>query len=543
LDTITLKDDLGEVAKDVEAKEKEVLNYERIAIRAASHAQYLEVRSILGAYDDHLQSEQRERISDWISIIPYHAHHKDVHDRVLAGTGQWFLNRSEFCEWKDCLHSSLLWLKGDAGTGKSSLIACVIERFLQEPHLYSSEAFAYFYCSRTSGSNERQDPRHILMSIIRQLAAPLAGLPIKAPLISRYKQDNTMGNREAHFNIKECSNLIIELVTHHYSHTTIVLDALDECDPKTRAQLFSLLSKLAYRRDTKVKLLISSRNEPDILDQFGGSSNLYINAEDNADDIRKFVNKEIDSRLLHGKAREPLRARVKEELNRKSQGMFRWTALQVDSLCDPDYIHTPEDIEELLRTLPETLEATYAETLEKLKRYPKSSRLTVFNTLKLLMCAEYPMDTKTLLGALALLHGCTWTGLEGADLIRMARSLVVEDRQRRMLRFAHLSVREYLERQVDFSGESAHAAAAEACLEVFTMGSSSTSGDRKEMAKIATLEAARANFHWYALTHLGRHCQKSGSKRQQDPLQRMIVYFLVDDEGRRDFGEWNKVRG
>lgn len=99
----------------------------------ASYTQFLQVREILGSYKDHLQGEydrnslttsviylleiplarERKVISDWISSIPYHAHHRDIYDRVLPGTGGWFFEREEFRQWSDNARSSLLWLRGD----------------------------------------------------------------------------------------------------------------------------------------------------------------------------------------------------------------------------------------------------------------------------------------------------------------------------------------------------------------------------------------------------------------------------------------------
>jgi hypothetical protein len=70
-----------------------------------------------------------------------------------------------------------------------------------------------------------------------------------------------------------------------------------------------------------VKIFVSSRNDPDIFEAFGGSSNLYIDASDNAEDIERFVEQEVERRLLGGKAEDGLKIRVKEALCRKAQGM------------------------------------------------------------------------------------------------------------------------------------------------------------------------------------------------------------------------------
>lgn len=77
-----------------------------------------------------------------------------------------------------------------------------------------------------------------------------------------------------------------------YTHVTILLDALDECEIKSRPKLFAFLAKLRCYPKTTVKILISSRNEPDVYECFGGVNNFSINAVDNADDIRRYVKHE-----------------------------------------------------------------------------------------------------------------------------------------------------------------------------------------------------------------------------------------------------------
>ena len=115
----------------------------------------------------------------------------------------------------------------------------------------------------------------------------------------------------------------MELIRNHYSHVTILLDALDEIDSKTRARFFGFLRKLTQQQPAVVKLLVSSRSEPDILDLFRGSDNFCIEAKHNTDDIRRYVAQEIGSRLLMpgGQAKKELRAKVENILVEKAAGM------------------------------------------------------------------------------------------------------------------------------------------------------------------------------------------------------------------------------
>jgi hypothetical protein len=203
----------------------------------------------------------------------------------------------------------------------------VLEDILQQHRLHGhqlngQEALAFFYCSRTTGESERQEPKDILRCILKQLSSPLHGLPLKEPVVTKYERERQANALDAALSIKYSKDILLQLIRQEYSRVTIVIDALDECNRNTRVLLFRFLEEiLRQEQGAVVKILISSRTEPDIFDVFGCSSNLYINAEDNAEDIRRFVEEQIDKRLLGGKAEEELRKRAKDELCMKSQGM------------------------------------------------------------------------------------------------------------------------------------------------------------------------------------------------------------------------------
>ena len=403
--------------------------------------------------------------------------------------------------------------------------SCVIENLLEKPWLDGDDVVAYFYCSRTTSDARQQDPRAILLSLLRQLAAPLPGLPLKSPIISLHNKETTRGSQEAHLSINEVIALLMDLIENHYQNVTLILDALDECDAKGRLQLLEAFTTLTYNPKTVVKTLISSRNDPDIAIHFSRIPNLCITATDNADDIAKFVRKEIGQRLLQGKASKQIRERVERDLNSKAQGVFRWVALQVDALCDPDRVFSVEDIEYLLRELPKTLEDTYSRILDGLESLPPPSREATKNLFKLLICAEYPMSVHDVLGALTILSGSQNTALDKASVIKMARGLITLESENRRFIFAHLSVKESFEKRSEYGGVHAHVVAAEACLKAYL---------RPCFTPIQYF-----SFQWYALTHLGRHCLKSGALRKESKLRSLMEEFLLTDSNDA-FERWNR---
>jgi hypothetical protein len=49
-------------------------------------------------------------------------YHKQASQGVLPGTGRWLLSDPVFKKWKDESASSILWLHGMQGSGKSKLV-------------------------------------------------------------------------------------------------------------------------------------------------------------------------------------------------------------------------------------------------------------------------------------------------------------------------------------------------------------------------------------------------------------------------------------
>lgn len=91
--------------------------------------------------------------------------------------------------------------------------------------------------------------------------------------------------------------------------------------PSQGLVFFAFLAKLCCNPKTAVKTLISSRTEPDIYECFGGLKKPPINATDNANNIQRYINHEVQTRLLFGKARGYLREKVENTLNNKTYGM------------------------------------------------------------------------------------------------------------------------------------------------------------------------------------------------------------------------------
>lgn len=71
---------------------------------------------------DNLQGSERCDILNWLSTQPYIQHHDTAKRGILEGTGTWLLKDNLLLDWQRSSASSILWLHGIPGSGKSKLV-------------------------------------------------------------------------------------------------------------------------------------------------------------------------------------------------------------------------------------------------------------------------------------------------------------------------------------------------------------------------------------------------------------------------------------
>ena len=178
-----------------------------------------------------------------------------------------------------------------AGSGKTKLVSTVVDDLLESSQrLPNDEAFAHFYCDRNQP--DRQDPTLILSSFVRQLSTSRSNDAIPRSTVQMYNQKEQTGFASGKLKLEESQAILADLIR-IYPQTTLVVDALDECNRNTRSAFIKTLDKLLDESHNPLKIFISSRRDRDIQHRFEGGPNLGIRAIDNQDDIAMFVNHEI----------------------------------------------------------------------------------------------------------------------------------------------------------------------------------------------------------------------------------------------------------
>jgi hypothetical protein len=124
-----------------------------------------------------------------------------------------------------------------------------------------------------------------------------------------------------------------------------------------------------------------------------------------------------------------------------------------------------EDIQLSLGRLPEGLEESYSVIYNQIKNSGEASREIARRALKWLLCQQRSFSTSEFLAVVTSQQEPA-DRLTSDDILSVCCNLVVLDSELDIFRFAHLSVREYLEKIPDLTLSLAHAAAAERCLQI-----------------------------------------------------------------------------
>ncbi|KAK7431918.1 hypothetical protein QQZ08_001537 [Neonectria magnoliae] len=398
------------------------------------------IEQAIGTLVDGEQLKQRERIIQWLGPVT-DSEHEDLCKRRDSQSAEWILDRNEFTSWLSSGGSSVLWLNGIQGSGKSIIVSRIIE-VIQETNLGPDSALAYHYCRFSNPSS--LDPRRLVGFLIGQLLRQTSNPDIfMEPITKLYEEHQRKSTCPG---LEDLQEIFMEL-SQYFDRLFLVFDGLDEVPD--RWSILDFLENLS-QTDGDFKALVASRVEMDLENAFSFYCTVTITPGDIRPDIERFVRKQLGRRRFRGSEVED----VVRELVTRADGMFLWVVCQVDHLFHVRTAITPS----LLQALPRNLERTFEQTFLKLDAY---DRVLAKRILQFVMLSSTPLDLSELVEGIAVssrtasLDDVRRNKLANQnDVFEICGSLIRESQSTGKIELAHYSVYLFLRSLVEGNREN-----------------------------------------------------------------------------------------
>lgn len=371
------------------------------------------------------------RVLDYCSMYDHLTTWKQI---KKAGNTSIHRNCAEYQRWKTCSSASTLIYTGKLGSGKSVLLANIVDDINLTTE-NGKALVAYFFCRHDI--TESLLAQTILGSLTRQLLCTIPDLEALA------------GSCED-THITSDTNRLLELLSKGFASKAklyLVLDGLDECDNDEKQKVVDTVRII--QRSWEVSVCASFRPEPyknlrPVVDRLVATSIVPLPEEN--PDIESF----IESSLTGCLDRETLKIsdpslilEIQDALVQGSKGMFLWVSLQIQSLCS---MKTDRDIREALADLPKDLSQTFSRILKKSGGLDRSLQV---KTMQLVLAAYRPLTTEQLRETLSVTLGdAKWDPSKLLNDVYSALAccgcLLCVDEEESTVRVVHHSVKQYI---------------------------------------------------------------------------------------------------
>ncbi|KZL70980.1 ankyrin repeat protein [Colletotrichum tofieldiae] len=320
-------------------------------------------------------------ITDYVRLLP----------RPMQGTCQWILGHPMFASWCKDVESSLLWLTGHPGCGKT-ILASFLAQHLKDsnPHDKTSDVWVY-YCD--DKIEKQKDAKNILLGLIHQIVHRHHNL---------VRHVRKVFERQGPTLIQSFAALwetFLQTVEHSKSNLTyIIIDALDECDRETCQLLLQSISELAQHSlnskdgGKRIKFLLTSRptlSEPYTILRRVQKQQICIdeNQEGYCKDLQIFVANRVEEISRRRRCSTEMEEYLLQTLLSKADQTFLWIHVVLASL-ENSPLASMKDFQNILSKIPPDLQTTYLSFANSIHL---DHRSTALRLLKLLVACSRPL--------------------------------------------------------------------------------------------------------------------------------------------------------
>ncbi|KAH8662434.1 hypothetical protein BX600DRAFT_382529 [Xylariales sp. PMI_506] len=224
--------------------------------------------------------EKKQAVNSWLSPPLM----ESIHERHLKAreqdpeSGRWLLDKPIFRKWFNptgCI-TSVLWLNGKPGAGKTVLASLVIEKARK----LEDVSVAFCYCAH--GDAQRDNFLSIARTLLSQL---LAAAQNDSLLDLLYEKMSTSGDTFLSRTVLAKELLEIALGTRK---SYIILDGIDECARDERKEICRWFRVLADKHRYEVRCLFVSQDDGIGSKDLSMIPCLSITTQDNMNDIKTY---------------------------------------------------------------------------------------------------------------------------------------------------------------------------------------------------------------------------------------------------------------
>ncbi|KAF5333762.1 hypothetical protein D9758_016589 [Tetrapyrgos nigripes] len=286
------------------------------------------INVIGGDQYNHSNDMGSAKATEWITAPDPLENFNTAYLKIVENTGTWLLEDRSFQNWKN--NGNLLWLQGKAGSGKTFLCTNIIN------NLRKTNTVVFYYFDTRDQAKVNYDG--FVSSLLCQVAGKANNEHAQAKLQTLYTS-----SQGGNFLVAEDKGaILIDLIMTIDKAIYIVIDGVDE---SSRPHLN--MASIAAKKNITISL----------------NNKSGVNA-----DIERYV----DIQLEQSSFSEELKTEIKTALVNGGNGQIRWVDCQWTEIKE---IVVPDEIREALRSLPSTLEETYAKILEKIKSQTNVKKL------------------------------------------------------------------------------------------------------------------------------------------------------------------------
>jgi ankyrin repeat protein len=302
-----------------------------------------------------LNDEQREDLLESLKFKQIDARQMTI-KTAHAKTCRWLLKNSQYLKWLDTSmlneHHGFLWIKGNAGTGKSTLMKFALHN--AHKTMKDRIVLSFFFNARGEDIDKSTigTYRSLLLQLLRCLPALKSVFDSLSPLTSTFSKDHEWSIEPLKMHLEQAIRALGQ------SSVVCFIDALDECEDeqvREMIQFFEHIGELAVSNSICFQVCFSSRHYPHITIR-NGLELVLEGQEGHAQDITNYV----ETELKIGTSKTAQQIRV--ELQEKASGIFMWVVLVVGILnkeSDRGQVHRlrqklqdiPSDLHKLFRDI------------------------------------------------------------------------------------------------------------------------------------------------------------------------------------------------